>query len=173
MAEKFEIARFRDAESAADLCKAVGDAGIACMVSSTAPAYDISAVGRGTITGEYLVIVEGEQDEARARTAMLEGDRLSVSAGVPEDYYLTEFSTSDLQSVVERPREWSSYNVAVAEHLLTQRGEPFQQAVYAVLTSDSPERTDKARILAQGTWVLVVFICVLLWKCARTVWSSY
>lgn len=163
MANNLEVARFRDAESAQDLSRALTESGIPCTVSSTAPAFDISSVGRGAV-GEYLVVVQGEANELLARRAMLDGDRLVLKAGVAEDHHLREFDSDGLREIVEFPREWSPYDVAAAEVLLTERGEAFDPAEYKILADDSPEVVEKKKILSEGQWILAIIISVLLVK---------
>jgi hypothetical protein len=164
----WEVARFRDAESAGDLAKALTESGIPSTVSSTAPAFDISSVGRGAV-GEYLVLVQGEDNEMRARESMLEGDRVVLQAGLSPDSYLREFDSADLHDILQHPREWSTYDVASAEMLLKERGEAFESAKYERLTDTSVEVVEKKKLQQYGQFILIAIICVGVVKVALAI----
>lgn len=144
---EIELARFRDAEGVEYCCAVLDKAGIKYRLSSDVPAFDISAVGTGGVNGSMIVMVAPKL-EVRARQALLEDARASIQNGLLEDYPLSKDSSDEeLLAMLKEPLEWSAYDIAAAEYLLTQRKTPFEPPTYELTEKEVQAREEKTRTL--------------------------
>lgn len=139
---EIELARFRDAAGVEDCSTVLKAAGIEFRVSSDVPAFDISAVGTGGANGSVIIMVASE-DEQRARQALLDDARQQIRGEVAPDYHLHEWADEELVDLLAEPMEWSAYDVAAAEAILTKRGVAFQPPSYKLTPQVIQEREEK------------------------------
>lgn len=99
-------------------------------------------------------------DFERARQLLDELNQAAVTQADP-DHYLHGFSDGELFDVLTRPDEWSSFDVALARHLLLQRGRDVSADTLTLLRQHRvaelarPEESQKA-------WIAMGYLSALL-----------
>ena len=104
-------------------------------------------------TSRYFLVRLRPADFERAQ-ALERAAAEAQTATVPADYYLLTFRDDELFDILLRPDEWNSYDVALAQRLLRERGQPVSAAQLEALRRQrlhdlaQPEPSQRAWILA-------------------------
>lgn len=63
-------------------------------------------------------------EQFQAADKLLEEEAAKVISQLPSDYYLFSFSDDELYEVLEKPFDWTEEDTLLAQHLLSERGQP-------------------------------------------------
>lgn len=112
-----EFFRSQDPDALKHVISVLDDTSIAHQVITEEGGFDISAVGSGEDFEAFITI--RTFDHSAARKA-LEAD--SLESELPTDHHLLSSSDDELIEVVTHASEWSAFDVAHAQRLLSERG---------------------------------------------------
>lgn len=113
----------------------------------------------GELLREYEVKLDAE-DFAAAHKALEEATIIDRS-GLPEGYYLLDFSTTELMEVIAHHDEWSDFDYLLARQLLKEQGHEIEEKQLQEIAVNRLHELAKPE-QSQGVWIAVGYIAALL-----------
>jgi hypothetical protein len=128
--------------------------GIDCMVERPRIRFNVITQSDGS-TGVYRIMLKSENDILLAQNALSEISAADIAA-LPKDYYLFGFTTEKLSQIITTEKdEWGEFDYALAQHLLTQRGENIAD-IKAAAASFTPYKPENMRTALR---IFLVALC--------------
>ncbi len=119
------FASFRDEAMAEPLLMLLEEQAVAYEVEQTPPPLDQTFLGAGART--EIAINISPSDFAYVRSLMAK-EAPGMLARLPEDYYLFDFSNTELREILSQPDAWNPIDLVLARQLLARRGQPVNEA---------------------------------------------
>jgi len=105
-------------QEALDVCELLIQKGIQVKLKNSLEQKDVpNLIQVGHVTYEVYVAQEDQQDAEE----LLQSNQISDEP--KEDYYLSQFNKEELLNVLIDARDWSEFDVNLAEKILIERGE--------------------------------------------------
>lgn len=147
-------------EAAAPLLELLRQHGIPFETHATRPAVDPTFAFNPT-TAQFVVKLH-PADLAHVRTLEEQAsEHQAATLAADADHYLHRFSDAELTDILVKPDEWSAPDVALAGHLLRQRGHDVSAGTVQLLRQH--RRTELAQPETGGrSWIVVGYISALL-----------
>ncbi len=166
--------RFPNATVAQPLLHLLHEHGIDYETKLDQPPIDASFAFNET--SRYFLVQLRPADFERAHALELAAAENQL-ADLPADYYLLSFSNEELLEVLGKPDEWNSLDVALARHLLQERGEApspeqLEQLSHQRLQELARPEPRQSRWVVAG-YVLAVFGGVLSFFIGWHLYSHY
>ncbi|WP_417611610.1 hypothetical protein [Owenweeksia hongkongensis] len=150
--------RFTSEEEAKEVASLLKRNDIEIQLTLSAPNVDLSFSGN-TIQNQYeLRISSNDFDRARL---LLEKEADVNLEEVDENHYLYEFTNKELLEILEKPDEWSEFDVVLAKNLLVSRGEEISDDYVVNLRKNRNENLAKPE-KANTVWIVVGYISAFL-----------
>jgi hypothetical protein len=106
-------------EQANDIGEILKKAGIEYYVVRDKPFFDVSFAYNKTDPDVNLVIRQA--DFLKAREALQDYYEQQLGS-VDKDYYLFQFTDTELAEIIQKPDEWGSFDYELAKHIMHERG---------------------------------------------------
>ena len=127
-------------QEAKDIVEILKQADINTQLVDDVPVVDVTFTSR---TEQNSVIIKIQKsDLEKANKVLTSYDSIAIK-NIDQDYYLLEFSDSELYDVLQNSDEWSDFDYLLAQSLLRERGHHIDD------TSLRKMREDKITILSQ------------------------
>lgn len=148
---------FRTKEEAEELLTLLSGHSIESSIVAVDPS--LGAGFGGELLREYEVKLDAE-DFAAANEALEEAITIDRS-GLPEGYYLLDFSTTELMEVIAHHDEWSDFDYLLARQLLKERGHEIEEKQLREIAVNRLHELAKPE-QSQGVWIAVGYLVALL-----------
>lgn len=148
---------FRTKEEAEELLTLLSGHSIESSIVAVDPS--LGAGFGGELLREYEVKLDAE-DFAAAHKALEEAINIDRS-GLPEGYYLLDFSTTELMEVIAHHDEWSDFDYLLARQLLKERGHEIEEKQLREIAVNRLHELAKPE-QSQGVWIAVGYLVALL-----------
>ena len=102
------------------------------------------------------------KDQFQAIDLLIEDKANSELDSIDKDYFIFEFSNDELRDVLINASEWSPLDLALANKLLKDRGDPFDKDELEKRREEKIAESASAREITQGRKNLGLIIAILL-----------
>jgi hypothetical protein len=130
MSEFISYQRFPSPEVAQPLLDILRQRDIAFETGFDRPRLDVTFAFNPTDT--YFVVKLRQEDFEAARLAEEQANE-ALTASIPGDHYLYNFTDDELMEILAKPDEWNNLDVTLARQLLRQRGHDVSPDVVQLL----------------------------------------
>lgn len=142
-----------EAESTVEFLK---EKGVDCVLEYPRVRFNVITQSDGS-TGVYRIMLKSENDILLAQNALHEISAADIAA-LPKDYYLFGFTTEQLSNIITTEQdEWGEFDYALAQHLLTERGENIE----AIKTSAAAAPPYKPEKMSGALKILLIALCLM------------
>jgi hypothetical protein len=157
--ELLTFRKFNDLALAQNLAAILADNGIEYLLEESPVLFNPTFATRTEMSTEYSVkISSADFTEA---TKLIAAHESTFTDDVEADYYLFDFTTTELMEIIAKPDEWSSFDYALAKKILAQGGIPIDEAAEKrfsekrIAELKQPERSET-------TWVTFGYVFAII-----------
>ena len=133
MNELLTYARYYSEEDAEDVVKILKENKISYHLKHEKGLLDKIYIG-DTVDPMYELKID--PDDFNTLNQLLQADAATHIESLPDNYYLLQFSDSELLQVVQHPNEWNAFDIGIATTLLSKKGVPIPTT--SVLQPEQP-----------------------------------
>ncbi len=150
--------KFNDQAAASELAEFFGENGLAYELEDSSINFDVS-FAYNEINKEFRVKLKSN-DFKRADELLEELSQKSIELA-DKNHYLYQFTDEELMDILQKPDEWNTFDVTLAQRILKDRGKVVSKEFLAQMKSArlsylrEPER-------ASRFWVFAGYICAIL-----------
>lgn len=150
----YSLRKVRSLDEAESIIHALDLKGIPAEMNLDGGIVDPIFIG-GTPSNKYEILVK-EEDKEDANAIFWEWAQEAISQ-IPKDYYLFEYSNSELKTILIESTEWNELDVLLAEKILRDRD------VAIDVSEIDAKRNDRKKEMAQPQsgqegWILIGYI---------------
>ncbi|NOT50421.1 MAG: hypothetical protein HOP10_03985 [Chitinophagaceae bacterium] len=157
MAEEFLLFhKFPDEDSAKDFAVDLEKVGIVYKIE-TVPSFMDSNI-MGALADSYFIVKIPSSDFEKANTALREYYKNFIET-VDKDYYLFNFSHTELLEIIARPDEWGYFDYQLAQKILATRGTPVNETTMTRLKESRKIELAKPE---KDQWYLLVIGYIII-----------
>ena len=167
MSEFLVFRRFNDQEDALNFSKRLTAEGILNQMEDNSMWLDKTFGGGGEASTEYTINIQ-KVDFEKAQ-AIMEQEAQALIEGLPDDYYLFEFSDDELYEILLQREKWSEFDVELAKKLLAGRGKEVDLDLVEALRKqrfDDLAKTEES----PNIWIFAGYFFAILWWIFRLVY---
>ncbi len=110
---------FNDEELAKEIAAQLQAAGIECVIKDSKYIFDVS-FAHNTINPSVSLLLR--PDDFTMARQVLNNFYKDLVLNVDKDYYLFDFTDTELVDIIMKPDEWGEFDYQLAQHILAQRG---------------------------------------------------
>lgn len=129
------LRQFHDKEAMLDFCGLLRENNVPFSLDDNSQRFDVTFANDAS--RRFYIVRVAQEDLEKARAVANEHDRQVIDALSP-DYYLFDFSATELMEILNRQDEWSDFDVALARRRLAEMD--------IVLEDDAVERMKEERL---------------------------
>jgi hypothetical protein len=111
------LRQFHDKEAMLDFCGLLRENDVAFYVDDNSQRFDVTFANNEA--RRFYIVRVAREDLEKARTVADDHDREVIDA-LPADYYLFDFSATELMELLNRQDEWSDFDIALARRRLAE-----------------------------------------------------
>ena len=111
------LRQFHDKEAMLDFCSLLRENDVPFYLDDNSQRFDVSFANNEA--RRFYIVRVAQEDLGKARAVADDHDREVIDT-LPEDYYLFDFSATELMEILNRQDEWSDFDVALARRRLAE-----------------------------------------------------